>query len=78
MYWSLQQPVGETESNPDTPDESSAASIDNENETSLAGEVSNLDIDDSASDSLVGNEQSSQKSENDENEESSPKVEGQS
>lgn len=78
MYWSLQQPAGESESSPGTPDESSAASMDREDETSLAGEISNLDIDDSASDSQIANEQSSQKSENDETEESFPKVEEQS
>lgn len=64
MYWSLRQPAGESDSAPHTPNES------NENETSLAGEVSNLAVDDSASDTVGStqdvNEQSSHKSENDE------------
>ncbi|KAH7533438.1 hypothetical protein FEM48_Zijuj04G0130600 [Ziziphus jujuba var. spinosa] len=64
MYWSLLQPAGESDSTPDTPNES------NENETGLAGEVSNLAINDSASDTVGspedGNEQSPHKSENDE------------
>ncbi|KAK9285848.1 hypothetical protein L1049_025049 [Liquidambar formosana] len=80
MYWSLQQPVGESESTPaegdKIPDASPTASMDSENETVLAGEVSNLAIDDAVSDTALspqaGNEESSPKVKN---EEPSPEVE---
>jgi len=72
MYWSLQQPAeeSESESNPaedcKTSDASSpAASLDGERETALASEVSNMAINDDASDSALSP-----------NEESSDKVEG--
>jgi plastin-1 len=75
MYWSLQQPAeeSESESNPaedcKTPDASSpAASVDGERETALASEVSNMAINDDASDSALSPKV--------ENEESSDKVEG--
>ncbi|KAG6658904.1 fimbrin-5 [Carya illinoinensis] len=72
MYWSLQQPAEESESNPseesNTPDASSAASMDGDRETALASEVSNLAVNDAASDTadttpaqLVENEESSGK-----------------
>lgn len=60
MYWSLQQPVEEGDSSPSlnngtcTPDASPAPSISGEDDSSsLGGEVSNLTIDDSASDTTV-------------------------
>lgn len=71
MYWSLQQPAEESESSPaeesNVPDASPTASVDGERETALAGEVSNLAIDDAASDTALSPEV--------ENEESSDKVE---
>ncbi|KAJ7964749.1 putative Fimbrin [Quillaja saponaria] len=48
MYWSLQQPAGESETTvveDYTPDTSSAASLDGETETDLANEVSSLAVD---------------------------------
>ncbi|XP_021906098.1 fimbrin-1-like isoform X1 [Carica papaya] len=60
MYWSLQQPVEEGDSSPSlhngayTPDASPAPSFSGEDESSsLGGEISNLIIDDSASDTTV-------------------------
>lgn len=63
MYWSLQQPVEESDVSPSpslspsladtapsTPNESPAPSINGEDEISLAGEVLSLTIDDAASD----------------------------
>ncbi|GMY09753.1 fimbrin-5-like [Fagus crenata] len=71
MYWSLQQPAEESESSPaeesNVPDASPTASVDGERETALAGEVSNLAIDDAASDTALSPEV--------QNEESSDKVE---
>ncbi|KAJ7960297.1 putative Fimbrin [Quillaja saponaria] len=55
MYWSLQQPADESESTmveDDTPDASSAASVDGETETDLANEVSNLAVDNTSSENL--------------------------
>ncbi|KAF5459489.1 hypothetical protein F2P56_023430 [Juglans regia] len=75
MYWSLQQPAEESESNPseesNTPDASSAASMDGDRETALASEVSNLAVNDAASDTA-----DTTPSQVVENEESSGKVEG--
>lgn len=72
MYWSLQQPAEESESNPaedsNTPDASPAASADGERETDFASEVSNMAINDAGSDSALSPKV--------ENEESSDKVEG--
>ncbi|KAM1411673.1 hypothetical protein ACFX1X_024535 [Malus domestica] len=45
MYWSLQQPGGEAESNLTTPDGSPTASADGEKEAALASAVSNLSVD---------------------------------
>lgn len=70
MFWSLQQPVDDTDGSmspadtsvtTSTPDESPAPSISGEDESSsLGGEFSNFSIDDAASDttvsSLVDNE----------------------
>ncbi|KAK3423889.1 hypothetical protein EUGRSUZ_F00638 [Eucalyptus grandis] len=63
MYWSLQQPVGDSESCPSpaestitvaTPDASPASSINEEDEnSSLSGEVSNMTIDDNVSDTTT-------------------------
>ncbi|XP_022727933.1 fimbrin-5-like [Durio zibethinus] len=68
MYWSLQQQVAESEGG-EVPDESSVSPKEGENETDLAGEVSSLDIDDSASEMAlsphVKNEESSTKIESD-------------
>lgn len=56
MYWSLQQPAEESESescpaeDSNIPDASPAASVDGESETPLDGEVCNLAINDAASD----------------------------
>lgn len=69
MYWSLQQQSGDSDSvsaeDGDIPDASPAASVDGENETDLAAEVSNLTVDDAISDSAVsphvGNEERSPK-----------------
>ncbi|KAG2713805.1 hypothetical protein I3760_04G192700 [Carya illinoinensis] len=75
MYWSLQQPAEESESNPseesNTPDASSAASIDGDRETALASEVSNLAVNGAASDTA-----DTTPAQVVENEESSGKVEG--
>ncbi|KAM2015438.1 hypothetical protein FF2_045169 [Malus domestica] len=49
MYWSLQQPGGEAESNLTTPDGSPTASADGEKEATLASAVSNLSMDEAAS-----------------------------
>ncbi|XP_059666483.1 fimbrin-1-like [Cornus florida] len=67
MYWCLQQPVEESESSPSpspsaspaattTPDASPAPSINDEDESSLSGEVSTLTIDDTASDTTVSSQ----------------------
>ncbi|KAK3014525.1 hypothetical protein RJ639_010075 [Escallonia herrerae] len=61
MYWSLQQPVEESESSPSpatatTPDTSPAPSISGEDESSLGGDFSNLTIDDAASDTTVSSQ----------------------
>lgn len=66
MYWSLQKAVDAGESSPSTangttctttPDASPAASISGEDESSsLGGEVSNLNIDDAASDTTVSSQ----------------------
>ncbi|KAK9268969.1 hypothetical protein L1049_000736 [Liquidambar formosana] len=65
MYWSLLQPVEESDLSPSpagtstattTPDASPAASLDGEDENSLGVEVSNLSIDDAASDSTVSSQ----------------------
>ena len=62
MYWSLQQSVDESESSPSpsasaaTPDASPATSINGESESSLCGEVSNLTIDDAASDTTISSQ----------------------
>lgn len=72
MYWSLQQPAEESESNPsedsNTPDASTAASMEDDRETALASAFSNLAVNDAASDTadtslsqLVENEESSEK-----------------
>ncbi|TQD86430.1 hypothetical protein C1H46_028033 [Malus baccata] len=52
MFWSLQQPVDDTERLPSPVDASPATSISGEDEScsSLGGEISNLSIDDTASD----------------------------
>lgn len=67
MYWSLKQPVEESDYSPSpsdtatatttsTPDASPAPSINGDDESSLGGEVSNLTIDDSASDTTVSSQ----------------------
>uniref|UniRef100_A0A5B7C3V0 Calponin-homology (CH) domain-containing protein n=1 Tax=Davidia involucrata TaxID=16924 RepID=A0A5B7C3V0_DAVIN len=61
MYWCLQQQVEESESSPSpatatTPDASPAPSINGEDDTSLIVEVSNLTIDDAASDTTVSSQ----------------------
>ncbi|KAK2987063.1 hypothetical protein RJ640_004789 [Escallonia rubra] len=61
MYWSLQQPVEESESSPSpatatTPDASPAPSISGEDESSLGGDFSSLTIDDAASDTTVSSQ----------------------
>ncbi|KAK3032463.1 hypothetical protein RJ639_037276, partial [Escallonia herrerae] len=61
MYWSLQQPVEESESSPSpatatTPDASPAPSISGEDESSRGGDFSNLTIDDAASDTAVSSQ----------------------
>ncbi|KAK6934527.1 Calponin homology domain [Dillenia turbinata] len=61
MYWSLQQPVEETATSPPpadttTLDENSAQSTNGEDDSSLEGEVSNLTIDETASDTTVSSE----------------------
>ncbi|GFY84363.1 actin binding calponin homology (CH) domain-containing protein [Actinidia rufa] len=66
MYWSLQQSVDESESSPSpsrsasaataTPDASPATSINGESDSSLCGEVSNLTIDDAASDTTISSQ----------------------
>ncbi|KAA8523605.1 hypothetical protein F0562_010028 [Nyssa sinensis] len=61
MYWCLQQPVEESESSPSpatgtTPDASPAPSINGEDDASLSVEVSNLTIDDAASDTTVSSQ----------------------
>lgn len=72
MYWSLQQPAEESESNPsedsNTPDASAAASMEGDRETALASAFSNWAVNDAASDTadtslsqLVENEESSEK-----------------
>lgn len=75
MYWSLQQPAEESESNPseesNTPDASSAALMDGDRETALTSEVSHLAVNDAASDTA-----DTPPSPVVENEESSGKVEG--
>lgn len=67
MYWSLQQPTAESET---ASDESPAASVGSENETVISNGVSNLAIDDAASETTLTpeaeNEKSSKKAENDE------------
>ncbi|KAF8409661.1 hypothetical protein HHK36_005739 [Tetracentron sinense] len=54
MYWSLQQPVEESHSFPDeapaTPDASPSPSVNGEDDSVLAGDISNLTIKDAASD----------------------------
>lgn len=51
MFWSLQQPVDDSEASPSPADVSPATSISGEDESSssLGGEISNLSIDDAAS-----------------------------
>ncbi|XP_062017624.1 fimbrin-1-like [Rosa rugosa] len=51
MFWSLQQPVDDSEASPSPADVSPATSISGEDEgtSSLGGEISNLSIDDTAS-----------------------------
>ena len=51
MFWSLQQPVDSSEASPSPADVSPATSISSEDEgsTSLGGEISNLSIDETAS-----------------------------
>ncbi|CAL5341652.1 unnamed protein product [Camellia sinensis] len=61
MYWSLQQPVDESELSPSsatsgTPDASPAQSVNGEDESSLGGEVSSLTIDDAGSDTTVSSQ----------------------
>jgi plastin-1 len=65
MYWSLQKAVEDGESSPSpsngtctgTPDASPAPSVNGEDEiSSLGGEVSNLNIDDVASDTTVSSQ----------------------
>lgn len=67
MYWSLQKAVEDGESSPSpspsngtctaTPDASPAPSVSGEDEiSSLGGEVSNLNIDDAASDTTVSSQ----------------------
>lgn len=61
MYWSLQQPVDESELSPSsatsgTPDASPAQSVNGEDESSLGGEVSSLTIDDADSDTTVSSQ----------------------
>ena len=69
MYWSLQQPVEELETSSSpadaattasttstTPDASPSASVNGEDESSLSGEISNLIIDDAASDTTVSSQ----------------------
>lgn len=61
MYWSLQKTMEEGESVngtcDSTPDESPAPSVNGEDESSsLGGEVSNLNIDDAASDTTVSSQ----------------------
>ncbi|KAH7844660.1 hypothetical protein Vadar_030379 [Vaccinium darrowii] len=51
MYWSLQQSVEDSDSSP-----SPAPSVNSEDESSLGGEVSNLTIDDAASDTTVSSQ----------------------
>lgn len=51
MYWSLQQSVEDSDSSP-----SPALSVNSEDESSLGGEVSNLTIDDAASDTTVSSQ----------------------
>ncbi|XP_021811150.1 fimbrin-1-like [Prunus avium] len=55
MFWSLQQAVDDTERSPSPVDVSPATSINGEDESSssLGGEISNLSIDDTASDTTV-------------------------
>lgn len=65
MFWSLQQPVDESDgsSSPadfsactSTPDASPAPSISEDESSSLSGEVSNSSIDDAASDTTVSSQ----------------------
>lgn len=51
MYWSLQQSVEDSDSS-----QSPAPSVNSEDECSLGGEVSNLTIDDAASDTTVSSQ----------------------
>ncbi|XP_058218826.1 fimbrin-1-like isoform X2 [Rhododendron vialii] len=55
MYWNLQQPVEESESSPSL-SASTAASINGEDESSQSDEVSNLTMDDAASDTTVSSQ----------------------
>ncbi|KAL5581734.1 hypothetical protein UlMin_014176 [Ulmus minor] len=77
MYWSLQQPATESEQN--SPEGSPSASVNGENEATLANNVSNLAIDDAASNATlsqqVANEQSSQETEDDGPSENEPTTE---
>ena len=69
MYWSLQQGAEELETSPSptdaattasttstTPDASPSTSVNGEDESSLNGEISNLIIDDAASDTTVSSQ----------------------
>ena len=57
MFWSLQQPVDEANGLSSSADASPAPSISGEDESSsLGGDVSNLSIDDAASDTTVSSQ----------------------